>query len=248
MNFLEQRLDKSAKTPLHLQLKHIFLDALRRNELSPGDILPNEEKLAENFRISKATVRQCMNNLATEGFVDKRRNRGTMVLNKKIDFGFSDSVIGFHKKVRQMGMAPRTKLLQLTVETPDKATERNLLLEPGSRVIHLVRLRYVNDEPMLWIESYLPYDTLYFLMGCNFETDSLYEAMDRNEEARVDHVVRTISATTASGEVAALFGVEAESAILTIESIAYNAAGRRVEYSLSYLPGGRNEYTFTVKR
>lgn len=248
MGFLDRTLDKNTNTPLYLQMKQHFLDAYWGNELVPGEILPSETELAEHFGVSKATVRQCMNSLSLEGFVDKRRNRGTVVLRKKVDFGFSDSIMGFHAKVRSMGMEPRTRLLHLSMEEASEEVAQRLGIRQKERVIHLVRLRYVNEEPMLWIDSYLPYDLLYFILGHDFENESLYDVMGERAATRVASVQRKVYAIAANAEMAEIFSIGLNSAMLVTDNAACADNGQVLEASLTLSPGDRNEYTFTIRR
>jgi GntR family transcriptional regulator len=247
MEFDENKLDRQSKTPLYLQLKKIIRNAIWSNDLISGEILPSEEKLSELLHISKATVRQCMTELSNENYVEKRRNRGTIILNKKMDFGFSESVVGFHAKVREMGMEPRTRLLHLSMEEANREIAEWLAVEENTRIIHLTRLRYVNDEPILWTDSYLPYDLAYFIMGCNFEEESLYKILSEREETRIDNVIRKVTASSASPAIAELLEVKLPSAFLVVETTAYCISGRRIESSISISPSGRNEYTFRIK-
>jgi GntR family transcriptional regulator len=248
VEFDENKLDKQSKTPLYFQLKKLIRSAIWSKDLVPGEILPSEEKLSELLHISKATVRQCMTELSNECYIEKRRNRGTIVLDKKMNFGFySESIGGFHTKVREMGMEPQTKLLYLSMEEASKEIAIQLAVDENTRVIHMTRLRFVNDEPVLWINSYLPYDLAYFIMGCNFEEESLYELLAQHEETRIHNVLRKVTASSTSPEIAELLEAKHSDAFLVVETTAYSISGRHIESSLSISPGGRNEYIFQIK-
>jgi len=247
MEFSSQMLDKTQKRPLYQQLKHILLKAIWDKDLVEGDTLPTEDTLAETLGISRATVRQCMNELSNEGYIEKKRSRGTVVLKREIDLGLADTASSFHKRVAGMGMEPRTELLDLAVTTASKKVARHLELKEGGRIIHLERLRYVNNRPIMWTDSYLPYE-MYFILGHNFERESLYEIMDEREESRVVRVNRDVYARFAGEEMAKLYNIQPSAAMLAVDSVAYNAAGKRVEYSFSLSPGDSNVYSFQVYR
>lgn len=248
MKFSADQLDRASKTPLYSQLKQIILEAIWSKELKSGDIFPSEEELSKLFQISKSTVRQCMSELAGENYVEKRRNRGTIVLSRKLDLGYSAKIVGFHERVKQMGMEPRTKLLHLSVSEADRDDAALLQVQNGSKVIRLIRLRYADNLPIVWIDSLLPYDDVYFIMGNNLEQKSLYDLLDQHESSRIDSVLRKAYATESTKEMSKVFDIKESSAMLTVETFAYNALGKIIEYSLSYSPGDRNQYSFTIKR
>jgi len=59
-------------------VKQYILDAIERGELAPGERLV-ESKLARNFRISQAPVREAIRELVSTGFLVREPHKGTMV-------------------------------------------------------------------------------------------------------------------------------------------------------------------------
>lgn len=248
MNFESIHLDKSLKTPLYMQLKNALLNAVLNKELIPGDLLPSETALSEMLGISKATIRQCMSELSNEGYIEKKRNRGTIILDRKLNLGYSDAVSNYNKRVKELGLSPKTKLIRLTVDDCNKKIAQMLEVEPGSKVIHLTRLRYADDMPIVYIDSYLLYEENRFILGHDFEAESLYALLDQNPETRISRCQRTVFASEALPEIAEAFNIRPGSAMLTVETIATDARGNIREYSMSYSPNSRNQYSFTVTR
>ena len=61
------RLDKHTPVPLYHQLKIALMNAIQAGQWQPGQQLPNENQLAEDFGVSKITVRQALRELADLG-------------------------------------------------------------------------------------------------------------------------------------------------------------------------------------
>lgn len=250
MDFTTIELHRESKTPLYLQLKEYLLNAIWNKDLVPGDSLPSEGVLAETLNISKATVRQCMGELSNEGYIEKRRNRGTVVLSRKLNIGYSVGIADFSERIKELGMKPKTELLTLNVEKCSKQTAIAFQLDQDTKVIHISRLRYANDLPIVYIDSFLPYETCRFILSHDLEAESLYSILDHEPTGnlRVHRVTRTVFASEASPEIAEKFSMHAGGAMLTVETTAYNKDNIPVEYSLSYSPNSRNQYTFTIER
>lgn len=49
----------------------------------PGQLLPTENTLIEQYHISRVTVRKALDLLMNDGLIAKRRGYGTFVQNKK---------------------------------------------------------------------------------------------------------------------------------------------------------------------
>lgn len=189
-----------------------------------------------------------MGELANESFVEKRRNRGTKVLNRKTNIGYASDIVNFNERVKLLGMVPQTKLVKLAVENCPAHISEKMGTSETMKIIRLSRLRFIDGIPVMYIDSYLPYEPTRFILGNDFETNSLYALLDKDPDSHIDHLTRTVYATEASAELAKIFDVDLGSAMLKVETFAYNQADQIREYSISHSPGARNQYTFMIAR
>lgn len=65
--------------PKFMQLKNHFLKQLESGELKTGVAIPSETRLAEQFGISRGTVRQTLSEMEQEGLIRREKGRGTFV-------------------------------------------------------------------------------------------------------------------------------------------------------------------------
>lgn len=72
-------IDHSADRAVFRQLADLLRNQIESGELGPGESLPSELRLAEEYGISRTTVRQAIAQLRTEGLVTVERPRGTFV-------------------------------------------------------------------------------------------------------------------------------------------------------------------------
>ena len=78
-------IDKKSPLPLYYQVEEHIKQTIQSEELQPGDALPSERELSENFQISRMTVRQAITNLVNQGFLFREKGRGTFVSNQKFE-------------------------------------------------------------------------------------------------------------------------------------------------------------------
>src|ERR687889_808968 len=76
---LSAMIDPSADRAVFRQLADLLRGQIESGELGPGDPLPSELRLAQEYGISRTTVRQAIAQLRTEGLVSVERPRGTFV-------------------------------------------------------------------------------------------------------------------------------------------------------------------------
>jgi GntR family transcriptional regulator len=72
-------IDPSADRAVFRQLADLLRDQIMSGTLAPGASLPSELRLAQEYGISRTTVRQAIAQLRTEGLVTVDRPKGTFV-------------------------------------------------------------------------------------------------------------------------------------------------------------------------
>lgn len=72
-------LDTNSLKPLYIQLEAEIRQALREKKYLPGDRLPSEEKLCEQYQVSRITVRKAIQQLTDQHILEKHRGKGTFV-------------------------------------------------------------------------------------------------------------------------------------------------------------------------
>jgi GntR family transcriptional regulator len=72
-------IDPSADRAVFRQLADLLREQIVSGTLAPGASLPSELRLAQEYGISRTTVRQAIAQLRTEGLVTVDRPRGTFV-------------------------------------------------------------------------------------------------------------------------------------------------------------------------
>lgn len=68
-------------TKVYEQIAAQIEQRILRGELRPGDRLPTEDELGEQFQASRTSVREALKSLAQKGLVEMRPGRGTFVIN-----------------------------------------------------------------------------------------------------------------------------------------------------------------------
>src|ERR1700759_473470 len=73
------RVSTGAGVPLHRQLFLVLHDEILRGAMAPGDALPTEQALCDQFGVSRITVRRALADLAEQGYIERRQGVGSFV-------------------------------------------------------------------------------------------------------------------------------------------------------------------------
>ncbi len=76
---LDDAIDRRSAAPMYDQLRRLIIDGIAQDGLQPGDPLPGEHRLCEQYGISRTVVRQALAQLEHEGIVERVKGKGTFV-------------------------------------------------------------------------------------------------------------------------------------------------------------------------
>ena len=234
-------IERDSPIPLYHQLKQLLTDRITARDLQPGDRLPTEEQLQEQYDLSRTTVRLALKELELEGKISRHPGRGTFVTQPKISHSL-DPEYNFTTFLKQQGMMPGWRVLSVEwVSATAKLAER-LAISSGTQIYQLRRLRLANDEP-------IGYHTTHVIpnLGENInekwleQGDSL-DYLRKSGQLGESHANRIIEAVLATEETARLLDVVAGSPILLIRRRIFNPEGTPVEDMRALYRGDRFQY------
>ncbi|MBC5648534.1 GntR family transcriptional regulator [Christensenella tenuis] len=242
MPFQNDHIDKNIPVPMYYQLKTIILEAIRDERFKPGDVIPTEAEFSEMFGISRTTIRQAIGELVMEGYLYRVKSKGTFVAQPKVQQAFISRIQASHELVREQNMVPTTRVLMLAMERASREAAAALQMKEHAQAVKLVRLRYVDEEPILISESYLPLPLCKAALETDMEHCGLYEFLDKAAETQAVRSVRSLTAIAAGKYEADMMRIERGAPVQMTKSISYNAQGVPVEFTVSKFRGDRNEF------
>jgi len=241
-------IDKSTPIPLYFQLKTQLKDMIQSGKLVEGDLIPAENDLVENLHISRPTVRQALNELVVEGYLERCKGKGTFVSSPKIDAKFLKRLKTFNEEMEEQGLIPTTQLLSLKKVEGRVDVKEKLGLDKSEELIELKRVRYANGDPILYQETYLPYTRCAQLLQEDLSQATLYSTLERIYGIHVHRVNRQIEAANATPQVAKLLHIATNNAVSLVRTVGYTDTDEPVEYSTSYYCGNRVKFSVELYR
>jgi GntR family transcriptional regulator len=244
MDLKKTRLNKEIPIPLYYQLKEILLEHIK--ESKQGESIPTELELCEQFNISRPTVRQAVNELVVEGYLERLKGKGTFISRSKIRQDFLIYLESFNSEMKRKGLTPTTRVLEFIQEKCDQQVSEALRIKKGSEVIKLRRLRLANVEPIVVVLTFLPARALPGFLLKDLVHGSLYDIIEKEYGLTIDRAMRTLESISAGEYEAELLQIEKGSPIQYIETITYLVDGNPIEFSKAHYRGDRNKFRFEL--
>lgn len=239
-----QAAGSAPREPKYYRLKRHLTELTRT--LAPGSMVPTERVLAVEFETSRTTVRQALTELVVEGRLERVQGRGTFVAKPKV--AQSLELTSYTQDMRAQGLEPASRVITLDFVPADVELAARLDVRPAARVIHLVRLRLVNGEPMAIERTYLAAARFPRLRQHLDQQGSLYAALEAGYGVTLSEAEETIETALASPEEAALLGVEVGLALLLLSRHSFDLDGRPVEWGRSVYRGDRYRFVAHLDR
>lgn len=250
MKYIEDiKVDKTVPIPLYYQLKTQLLSLIESGVLKPGDALPTENSFGEQLDISRPTVRQALSDLVGEGYLVRYKGKGTFVGKPKVKDRFLSKLQSFNTEVLEKGMLPHTDVLALKKIPGNPVCNVRLELPEDEPLIYLKRIRYADDEKIVYLETFIPYRKYAQLMQTDFTVESLYASLESLYGVRVNRAQREIEAVTLNQDEAKLLDIPIHTAVCLVTSVAYaEHSNTPVEYSIARYRGDRTKFAVEALR
>lgn len=239
----QRQLDKTIPVPLYYQLKQFIVDDIQQGRLAVGESIKTELELCEQYNISRVTVRQALMELVSEGYLVRRKGKGTFVSKPKIEAKFFTKLQSFNDEIIQKGMKPSTKVLGVEILEGIEKINSKLNISPDTKLIKIKRLRFANDDPIVYLETYLPHNHYHEIIKEDYENNSLYSILRIKYDTNIVHVTRQIEAVNCNQEEAELLQIDYYDAICLVHTIGFDQNESPVEYSVARYRGDLNQFT-----
>lgn len=231
-------LQSNGPVPLYYQLELRLRSDIAAGVLAPGQELPGENHLAQQFNISRITVRRALERLEEDGLIVRRRGARTTVapnlpLPQKIERD-PQRVLSFEDEMRRLGLDPRARVLEVATGAPPAWVASLLGLRDGEAAVRIERLGLSGGMP-LWLESrYHPLDVGEALLETDLSAASIHKLLESDLGLSVSGEEAYLEATIANSRQAQLLRVEVGDPLLLNQSVTF-AGGRPVEALRSYM-------------
>ena len=87
-------------TALYRKIAKSLIDLIKQHELNVGDKIPTEARLMKQYKASRNTVRESLRELEMLGYTRRRRGTRSVVIEKKPEEKFVNSVQSVHELLR----------------------------------------------------------------------------------------------------------------------------------------------------
>lgn len=237
MIFIQMSEPVRSSVPLHHQIAQVLRSRLEAGEWTAAGAPATEQRLCEEFGVSRTTVRQALGQLKLAGLLESRRGVGT----RGVATAVKRKVLRSSGDPLHAALDTRPRIAMLGYVACPAEVAAFFGIAPGERIWHFVRVHDLDGKPLSVVDSYLPAHLGAGLTRAAMQ-QPMHELLWQRFGLRLKRSVHTVRVARADVEVASLLGVSLADPVLRIQSSVYLAGSKPIRWTENFFREDQYEY------
>ena len=235
--------------PLHLLISEKLRDRIEQRIYQPGEQLPSESQLIQEFNVSRTTIRQAVANLINQGLVLSYQGKGVFVTEqRKVTYSLSSSAAMFlAQDMANQGLELTVKNLTLELVAVPPPVQKILQLPPQSTQAYLQKKLLIIDGLAGAIDITYTLPELGDAYGEQFKEAMTFSVLEE-QGIVIDQVYAVIECTHADAEISQHLGVPLGHPLIVYRHTAYSKYGTPLVHGETISRADRFSYSIVISR
>ncbi|MCS2172090.1 GntR family transcriptional regulator [Scandinavium sp. TWS1a] len=234
------------KKPMYRQIADTLRERVQRGELKPGDALPTESALQEEFAVSRVTVRQALKQLTQEAIIESIQGSGSYVKAERVNYDIYQ-LTSFYEKLADRNVETHSDVRVFEAIDACQEMAEKLQVAVGDKIWHVKRVRFIQQKPVTLEETWMPL-ALFPDLTWQVMENSKYHFIEAVKKRVIDRSEQEIVPVMPSEEAVKLLGLDPNQPILEKISRGYLDDGKVFEYSRNAFKSDDYKFTLVAKR
>lgn len=240
-------INKESPLPLYFQIKENMRYKILSGELQEGDYMPSEFKLMQQYNVSRPTIRQAIDLLVQENYLEKKRGIGTLITKPKADFWDLTELRSFDEEAQRKGFVSETQLLGFDIVSLNDEL-KEIFGDEEQQFYRLERLRFINKIPLELVTTYVPKHLANNLESYDFSKNSLFDVLSKVYGVKINQAEKTFKAINASKADSKILKIPSNSAIQLVRTVTFDSNYVPIEFSISRDRGVISKFKVILSR
>ncbi|MGP4059322.1 trehalose operon repressor [Halobacillus sp. H74] len=204
----------------YVEIYNKLVQSIQQGDFSAGETLPSEHDLSAQYSTSRETIRKALSLLSQNGYIQKVRGKGSVVLDQnKFEFPVS-GLTSFKELAIKMGQNFQTHVHELTLVKGKGEVAKQLNCNQTSRLWRVVRSREISGERIILDKDYLREDLIPDLTK-EIAEQSLYDYIEKVLGLEISFAKKEIVIEPITEEDLEFLDLNGHSQVVVIRSYVY---------------------------
>lgn len=235
------------KEPLHKVISDWIRNEIKLGRLQIDDKIPSEHELANQFDVSRLTVRRALQTLEQDQLIFRSQGLGAFVKapmpKKKLLHLHS-----FDEDLSHAGIKPESVILSQKLEVPPYHVRSILGLDEQKKAFQLIRVRKGDGRVFAYDITWLPVFYGQLIEDKDLRFTSIYSILENEYNIPILKGCHRFDAAIADETLAEFLQVNLNTPLLMIRRASYSTGNKVVYYQERYLRTDRFAYEMQLER
>ncbi|WDV45356.1 trehalose operon repressor [Clostridiaceae bacterium M8S5] len=210
-------MDKNKK---YLNIYSELINGIENNKIKANTKLPSENELMKKYNVSRATIRNALELLERNGYIQKIKGKGSFVLDiNKLKLPVS-GLTSFKELNSCMNAKVKTIVKELDVVQADDYLANRLEIPYNQDVWKVIRVREINDKRIILDKDY--FNRKYVdLLTKEICENSIYEYLENQLGLKISFAKKEITVKKATQEDKEYLELEDYEMVVVVRSYVY---------------------------
>lgn len=228
-------IDRSVPIAAYYQIATDIRRRIASGEWNQTMRLPAEATLAQEYGVSRMTMRQALAELVKDGIVTRRRGSGTFINERPPSASVSSITLPLPvtlvRSLRALGYTPGIEVLQARVlPVPSPTIADALDIDVGEPVAFFERIVHAEERPLVIVRAMIPDRLCPGITQRPLINDSIHITLRERYGITLREVQHWIESVRATDEDAATLRTSIGTPLLLLTSVYYDDRDRPVEH------------------
>lgn len=240
---------------LSSQVLELLMDKIRSGAYPPGSLLPPENDLAAEFKVSRATIRSAFDRLEARGLIVRRQGIGTFVRPISSISNPLNQFLDFFDLITQNGYQPGFIQLHAAISEPTPEIARALHLETGMPVLQVEKIFTADGSPIIYCINHIPQWVFQTVLSPEQAiqpgaTEPFLDFFEKTCGQPIAYYVASVRSDVLRNccPPKIFSKLDALTPMLVIDNIGFNRDDRPIHQSTEYHPGNQMDFKLIRSR
>ena len=239
-------MNKTHNIPLYVEIKETLLKEINHGKYKNEKMLPSEKELAEEFHVSRVTIRKALDELRNEDFITSKAGFGTSINHDRTDLKKFTMIKSFTSEMQESGTRVETMTSTLSIVFADEKLVPLFNCNLYDRIYNLKRLRGTPEKPVVYSDTWLNLKKVELPTTKEFLYGSLYGFLITNN-ILFSRFEEEVEAIMPSDSLKDTLKLDKESVILKRIRKGFDREDNLVEYTVNYYDSKHYKYNIEVQ-
>ncbi len=237
------------------QVLDLLVERIRNGIYPPESLLPPENALAGEFKVSRATIRSAIDRLEARGLIVRRQGIGTFVRHISSISNPLNQFLDFFDLISQNGYQPGVLQLEATLGKPSADVAHDLHLGQSDPVLRVEKIFLADGSPIIYCINHIPQWVFAEVLPPAEAikpgvTEPFLEFFEKQCNQPIAYYVASVKVDLLRNCCTQkLFQkMDPLTPVLVINDIGYNSQDRPIHQSIEYHPGNRMDFKLIRSR